>query len=49
MAVEIVQPLLLCLTGLVRRSFTSGLTIGLRKVGGAWKVAHEHHSFPAES
>ena len=25
------------------------LTFGLRKVGGAWKVAHEHHSFPAES
>jgi uncharacterized protein (TIGR02246 family) len=23
------------------------LTIGLRKVGGAWKIAHEHHSFPA--
>ncbi len=25
------------------------LTIGLRKVDGAWKTAHEHHSFPAES
>jgi uncharacterized protein (TIGR02246 family) len=25
------------------------LTIGLRKVGGGWKIAHEHHSFPAES
>jgi uncharacterized protein (TIGR02246 family) len=24
------------------------LTIGLRKVDGAWKIAHEHHSFPAE-
>jgi uncharacterized protein (TIGR02246 family) len=24
------------------------LTIGLRKVGGTWKIAHEHHSFPAE-
>jgi uncharacterized protein (TIGR02246 family) len=23
------------------------LTIGMRKVGGAWKIAHEHHSFPA--
>jgi uncharacterized protein (TIGR02246 family) len=22
------------------------LTIGLRKVGGRWAVAHEHHSFP---
>ncbi len=25
------------------------LTIGLRKLGGAWQIAHEHHSFPAES
>ena len=25
------------------------LTIGLRKVDGAWKIAHEHHSFPADS
>jgi uncharacterized protein (TIGR02246 family) len=25
------------------------LTIGLRKVSGAWKIAHEHHSFPAET
>jgi uncharacterized protein (TIGR02246 family) len=24
------------------------LTIGLRKVDGAWKIAHEHHSFPLE-
>jgi uncharacterized protein (TIGR02246 family) len=23
------------------------LTIGLRKEGGGWVVAHEHHSFPA--
>jgi uncharacterized protein (TIGR02246 family) len=23
------------------------LTIGLRKVDGVWKIAHEHHSFPA--
>ena len=23
------------------------LTIGLRKEGGRWVVAHEHHSFPA--
>jgi ketosteroid isomerase-like protein len=22
------------------------LTIGLRKVGGAWSISHEHHSFP---
>jgi uncharacterized protein (TIGR02246 family) len=22
------------------------LTIGLRKLGGRWAVAHEHHSFP---
>jgi uncharacterized protein (TIGR02246 family) len=25
------------------------LTIGLRKRGGRWAVAHEHHSFPAQS
>jgi uncharacterized protein (TIGR02246 family) len=25
------------------------LTIGLRKQGGRWAVAHEHHSFPAQS
>ena len=25
------------------------LTIGLRKVDGTWKIAHEHHSFPADS
>ena len=25
------------------------LTIGLRRVDGAWKIAHEHHSFPADS
>jgi uncharacterized protein (TIGR02246 family) len=24
------------------------LTVGLRKVDGVWKIAHEHHSFPAE-
>ena len=24
------------------------LTIGLRKQGGRWAVAHEHHSFPAQ-
>ena len=25
------------------------LTIGLEKLRGAWKIAHEHHSFPLES
>lgn len=25
------------------------LTIGLRKEGGQWVVAHEHHSFPARN
>ena len=25
------------------------LTVGLRKIDGVWKIAHEHHSFPAES
>jgi uncharacterized protein (TIGR02246 family) len=24
------------------------LTLGLRKVDDAWRIAHEHHSFPAE-
>jgi uncharacterized protein (TIGR02246 family) len=24
------------------------LTMGLRKVGGRWRVTHEHHSVPAE-
>ncbi|WP_210251405.1 nuclear transport factor 2 family protein [Neorhizobium sp. P12A] len=23
------------------------LTVGLRKVGGHWRIAHEHHSVPA--
>jgi uncharacterized protein (TIGR02246 family) len=25
------------------------LTLGLRKVDGAWNIAHEHHSFPADT
>ncbi len=24
------------------------LTLGLRKIEGAWHIAHEHHSFPSE-
>jgi ketosteroid isomerase-like protein len=24
------------------------LTLGLRKQGGRWVVAHEHHSFPLD-
>jgi ketosteroid isomerase-like protein len=27
---------------------TARLTIGLRKVGGEWLIAHEHHSYPSE-
>ena len=27
---------------------TARLTIGLRKVGGEWLIAHEHHSYPIE-
>ncbi len=23
------------------------LTMGLRKIGGKWRVVHEHHSLPA--
>jgi ketosteroid isomerase-like protein len=26
---------------------TARLTMGLRKEGGQWRVAHEHHSYPA--
>ena len=25
------------------------LTIGLHNIDGAWKIVHEHHSFPAEA
>ncbi|HEY1710534.1 MAG TPA: nuclear transport factor 2 family protein [Rhizomicrobium sp.] len=28
-------------------SFLFRLTVGLRKVGGAWRISHEHHSVPA--
>jgi uncharacterized protein (TIGR02246 family) len=28
---------------------TARLTIGLRKVRGEWRIAHEHHSYPAAS
>jgi uncharacterized protein (TIGR02246 family) len=24
------------------------VTLGLRKIDGAWQIVHEHHSFPAE-
>jgi ketosteroid isomerase-like protein len=27
--------------------FLFRLTVGLRKVGGEWRIAHEHHSIPA--
>ena len=27
--------------------FLFRLTIGLRKIGGEWRIAHEHHSVPA--
>ena len=27
--------------------FLFRLTVGLRKVGGDWRIAHEHHSIPA--
>jgi uncharacterized protein (TIGR02246 family) len=30
-------------------AFRLRLTLGLRKEGGRWRVAHEHHSFPDES
>lgn len=32
----------------VARQFSVRLTVGLRKVDGAWLIAHEHHSVPAE-
>ena len=28
--------------------FRARLTIGMRKEGGRWLVAHEHHSYPVE-
>ncbi len=28
--------------------FPFRLTIGLRKIGGDWRIMHEHHSVPAE-
>ena len=28
--------------------FPFRLTIGLRKIDGAWRIVHEHHSVPAE-
>jgi ketosteroid isomerase-like protein len=28
--------------------FSFRLTIGLRKIDGEWRVAHEHHSIPAK-
>jgi len=27
--------------------FLFRLTVGLRKVAGHWRIAHEHHSVPA--
>lgn len=27
--------------------FLFRLTVGLRKIGGAWRITHEHHSVPA--
>jgi uncharacterized protein (TIGR02246 family) len=27
---------------------TARLTVGLKKVGGQWLIAHEHHSYPSE-
>jgi len=31
----------------VEGGFQFRLTVGLRKVDGAWRIAHEHHSVPA--
>lgn len=28
--------------------FPFRLTIGLKKIGGEWRITHEHHSVPAE-
>jgi uncharacterized protein (TIGR02246 family) len=32
----------------VEGQFDVRLTVGLRKEDGAWRIAHEHHSVPAE-
>jgi ketosteroid isomerase-like protein len=28
--------------------FQVRLTLGLRKINGAWRITHEHHSVPAK-
>lgn len=30
-----------------KEGFQFRLTVGLKKVGGEWRIAHEHHSVPA--
>jgi ketosteroid isomerase-like protein len=30
-----------------KNGFLFRLTVGLRKVGGEWRIRHEHHSVPA--
>jgi ketosteroid isomerase-like protein len=30
-----------------KHGFLFRLTVGLRKVSGGWRIAHEHHSVPA--
>jgi ketosteroid isomerase-like protein len=37
-----------CGSGPNPAGFPFRLTVGLRKIGGEWRVTHEHHSIPAE-
>jgi len=39
--------ILRCGAGRDPAGFLFRLTIGLRKIDGAWRVTHEHHSLPA--
>jgi uncharacterized protein (TIGR02246 family) len=32
----------------MRQPLNFRLTMGLRKIGGRWRIMHEHHSVPAE-
>lgn len=39
--------ILRCGTDAEPEGFPFRLTVGLRKIDGAWRVVHEHHSIPA--
>jgi uncharacterized protein (TIGR02246 family) len=41
--------LMRCIDSTKESSFPFRLTIGLRKIDGTWRIAHEHHSVPASN